>query len=524
MSNVKGTILVVDDEPDSLRLLTDILAAEGYHVRPANTGTLALASIAVEYPDLVLLDVRMPGKDGFEVCRQLKASEETKRIPVIFISASTNQEEQVEGLWLGAVDFVTKPVRREELLARVRTHLELGRLREHLEAQVAERTAELRESEERFRTMADAAPVLIWSSGTDRLCTFFNKGWLEFTGRSMEEELGDGWAHSVHSDDLEHCYKTYCSAFDARQNFQMEYRLRRADGEYRWVLDCGVPRFSGGLFAGYVGSCVDITDFKRAQEEALARQKLESMGLMASGIAHDFNTLLGTIVASAELAASERDGDASSEDEIRRIKTAAIRGAELVRELMLYAGHESPDFEPVNLATLIDDMVNLLKVAVSKRLTLNIDLGEDLPSVRGSSTQLRQVVMNLMLNASDAIGNQPGEIRVSTRLLRVGREDHAVNGTNLAEGEYIRLQVSDTGSGMTREVQARIFDPFFTTKQAGRGLGLAVVQGIVRSHGGAIKVRSQPARGTTFEILLPCAVEEVKHERSAVASGRAQHA
>jgi signal transduction histidine kinase len=304
----------------------------------------------------------------------------------------------------------------------------------------------------------------------------------------------------------------------------MEYRLRRADGEYRWMLDRGVPRFSGGVFSGYVGSCIDITDMKRAQEEALARQKLESMGLMASSIAHDFNTLLGTILASAELAASERDGDGSYEDEIQRIKTTAIRGAELVRELMIYAGHENPEFEPVNLATLIDDMVNLLKVVVSKRLKLNIDVGEDLPAVRASSTQIRQVLMNLMLNASDAVGDQLGEIRISTRLARVRRDDHAVNGANLAEGEYVRLQVSDSGVGMTREVQARMFDPFYTTKQAGRGLGLAVVQGIVRSHGGAINVSSQPARGTTFEILLPCAAEEAKHERAAVASGRAQHA
>jgi two-component system cell cycle sensor histidine kinase/response regulator CckA len=497
----KGTILVVDDESDSLRLLTDILTTEGYQVRPANTGQLALASIAREYPELILLDVRMPGMDGFEVCRRVKQSEESRRIPLIFASALTNEEEHVEGLALGAVDFITKPIRREELLARVRTHLELGRLRNHLEIDVGQRTVELRESEERFQTMADAAPVLIWASGIDKLCTFVNRGWLEFTGRNAEQELGNGWTESVHSDDRERSYATYCSAFDARRNFEMEYRLRRADGKYRWFLDRGTPRFSGGVFLGYVGSCLDISDLKRAQEEALSRQKLESMGLMATGIAHDFNNLLGTILASADLLSTEQVEGLSSVEEVDRIKTAAIRGAELIRELMIYAGHESPAFEPVNFEALVNEMLHLLKVAISKRVTLKTDLGKDLPPVRASSSQLRQLVLNLITNASDAIGDRAGEIRISAQLVKIAGEPAA----SLPDGDYLRLEVSDTGSGMTREVRPRIFDPFFSTKETGRGLGLAVVHGIIRTHGGAINVTSKSGKGTTFEVLLPCA-------------------
>lgn len=497
----KGTILVVDDESDSLRLLTDILTTEGYQVRPANTGQLALASIEKERPELILLDVRMPGMDGFEVCRRVKQSGESRRIPLIFASALSNEEEHVEGLALGAVDFITKPVRREELLARVRTHLELGRLRNHLEVEVEQRTVELRESEERFRTMADAAPVLIWASGTDKLCTFFNKGWLEFTGRNMEKEIGNGWAESVHVDDRERCYTAYCSAFDSRRNFEMEYRLRRADGKYRWMLDRGTPRFLRGVFLGYVGSCLDITDLKQAQEETLSRQKLESMGLMATGIAHDFNNLLGTIIASADLLATEQAEGLPSVEEVDRIKTAAIRGAELIRELMIYAGHESPAFEAVDVEALVNEMLHLLKVAISKRVTLNTDFGKDLPPVRASPSQLRQLVLNLITNASDAIGDRPGEIHISTQLVKIAEEAAA----KVPEGDYLRLQVSDTGRGMTRDVRPRIFDPFFSTKESGRGLGLAVVHGIIRTHGGAITVASKPGKGTTFEVLLPCA-------------------
>lgn len=518
MSGHKGTILVVDDESDSLRLLTDILKEEGYQVRPANSGRLALASINIEAPDLILLDVRMPGIDGFEACRRIKASEATRRIPIIFASASTDEHQHVEGLSLGAVDFITKPFRREELLARVHTHLELGRLRDHLEARVAERTAELRESEERFRTMANAAPVLIWVSGTDKLRTFFNRGWLEFRGRTEKEEIGNGWTGGVYPDDLERCYATYSSAFDARRNFQMEYRLRRADGEYRWVLDRGIPRFSSSAFLGYIGSCIDITDLKRAQEESLSRQKLESLGLMATGLAHDFNNLLGSILASADLAAGEYAEGLSPEEDLHRIKTAATRGAELIHELMIYAGQENPALEPVDIKSLVNEMLDLLKIAISKRVLLKTDLGDDMPAVRASSSQLRQLIMNLVTNASEAIGDRAGEIHISTQQVKTG----GVTLANFPSTDYLRLQVSDTGSGMTHEVRARIFDPFFSTKKAGRGFGLAVVQGIVRTHGGAITVTTEPGKGTTFEILLPCAASAADGAQSRSGAVRTQ--
>src|SRR4051794_37864192 len=133
----------------------------------------------------------------------------------------------------------------------------------------------LRESEEQFRSLADIAPVLIWQSGPDKLCTYFNKPWLDFTGRSIESELGNGWAEGVHADDLQRCLETYTQAFDRREKFEMQYQLRRNDGEYRWLLDVGVPRYDeGGLFAGYVGICVDFTDRKRT-EEALQRREME---------------------------------------------------------------------------------------------------------------------------------------------------------------------------------------------------------------------------------------------------------
>jgi two-component system cell cycle sensor histidine kinase/response regulator CckA len=506
------SILVVDNKSESLALLTGILTAEGYQVRSANSGQLALASVAAWLPQLILLDIRMPGIDGLEVCRRLKASEKTRDVPLMFITAAREVEERVAGLALGAVDYITKPFQREELLARVRTHLELGRLRTHLESQVSQRTIELRatiellrESEERFRNMADTAPVMIWVSGAEKLRTFFNKPWLTFTGRTIEQERGNGWAEGVHPDDLDRCFATYSSSFDVRQNFQMEYRLRRADGEYRWVLDKGVPRFApSGVFAGYIGSAIDITDLKRTQEEALARQKLESLAVLTRGIAHDFNNLMGSILAEAELAETDLAEGLSPGEEIQQIKAVATRASEVVRELMIYSGQERGNLETVDLSGLVEEMLELLKVSISKHATLHLDLCKYLPAVRCNATQIRQVVMNLIINASQAIGDKDGVIYVRTSRAAEG-QDLAPSDDADPQDDNVRLDISDTGCGMTEEEKAKIFDPFFTTKPGGHGLGLAVVQGIVNSHGGAIKVVSAPGRGTTFDVLLPCA-------------------
>ena len=365
--------------------------------------------------------------------------------------------------------------------------------------------AMLRESEARFRSMADTAPVMIWVSDANKLCTFFNRPWLEFTGRTIEQERGNGWVEGVHPDDLDRCFATYSSAFDARQNFHVEYRLRRADGGYRSVLDSGVPRFGpGGIFAGYIGSAIDVTDLKRAQEEILAGEKLESLSLLTRGIAHDFNNLLGTIVAEAELADMNLAEGSSPGEEIRQIKTVATRASEIVRELMVYSGQERGNLEAVDLSGLIDDMLELLRSSISKRASLQIDLCRDLPPVWCNTTQIRQIVMNLVINASQAIGDSGGVIQVRTS--RAAKFGDTTPGDDVdSQGDSVRLEVSDTGCGMTDEEQAKIFDPFFTTKSEGHGLGLAVVHGIVRSHGGAISVVSTLGEGTTFSVLLPCA-------------------
>ena len=212
---------------------------------------------------------------------------------------------------------------------------------------------------------------------------------------------------------------------------------------------------------------------------------------------------MGAERAQAELGLTELDAGSSCEEALKAICEVATRGSEIVRQLMIYAGNESGAAGPVDLSKTVDEMLSLLKVSVTKRATIEAHFDQDLPATCASAGQLQQIVMNLITNASDAIGDRDGVIRVSTRRVTLKRESAGSLSRTLPDGEYLQLEVSDTGHGMSVQTQTRVFDPFFTTKTAGRGLGLAVVQGIVRSIGGAIHLASEPEKGTTFQVLLP---------------------
>ena len=337
-------------------------------------------------------------------------------------------------LLFGLFIFETDRIRRQK--SRIRS----------LQAAAAQR-----ECEDRFRGMADTAPVMIWLSDPERRCTFLNKEWLSFTGRAMEQELGLGWTAGVHPDDLEHCLSAGAGAFDGHREFRIDYRLRRADGTYRLVLDHGVPRFEAGDLAGFVGCCIDITDLKRAQEENLARQKLESVGRLAGGIAHDFNNLLGAVLAHAEVAAEEVASGLRPDEELHRIREVAIRGAEIVRQLMIYAGQESGTLDLVDVSMVVAEMLDLLNVSVSKHATVRTDREQGLGGVRANPPQLRQVVMNLVSNASDAIGERDGVIQVSAKRRTLTPDSRMDEPAVLPEGDYVQLSVSDTGAGIPPE-------------------------------------------------------------------------
>jgi signal transduction histidine kinase len=256
----------------------------------------------------------------------------------------------------------------------------------------------------------------------------------------------------------------------------------------------------------------DITE--RVEQEAARRrweahllqaQKLESLGVLAGGIAHDFNNLLVAMLGNAGLALTEVEPESRAAECMRDVEAAAVRAAELVRQLLAYAGKGPFAVERVHLRSVVEEMTHLLETSISKKATLKFVYDASVPTVQADATQLRQVAMNLITNASEALGNEPGTITVEIRSVICDERcaEDVIGGGCVPAGTYASLEVSDTGCGMDEETRTRIFDPFFTTKFAGRGLGLAAALGIVRRHGGAVRVSSAPGEGTRFRVLLP---------------------
>ena len=299
--------------------------------------------------------------------------------------------------------------------------------------------------------------------------------------------------------------------------------LRSEDGCY-WLIKGYPIRDADGNVTGVVEVTLDITARRRAEEErrrleARVRdaQKLESLGVLAGGIAHDFNNLLVGILGNAGLAHLEMPPDSPLRKYCDQIEKAALRARDLTNQLLAFAGKGKFQIGAANLSDLVRDTADLLRVSIPRRVTLDLHLAPDLSPILADATQIRQVVMNLLTNASEAVGDPPGTITLVTGSVHADRQylAGAFVDEDLPEGDYVFLDVSDTGCGMDAETQAKIFDPFFSTKFSGRGLGLAAVLGIVRGHRGAIRVYSEPGHGTTVKVLFPAAVEQGTHEPAA---------
>lgn len=318
----------------------------------------------------------------------------------------------------------------------------------------------------------------------------------------------------------------------ARENqavLDYEMTIQRHDGVTLDVLVSAVPlRDRTGHARGCVATIQDITQRKRTEQERLEferrlqeTQKLESLGVLSGGIAHDFNNLLTGVLGHANLARfSLHDGQEAVSQALDQIERSAQRAADLCKQLLAYAGKGRFHVQPLHVSRLVEEMSHLLVLSITQKASLDLQLNDNLLPVMGDATQLRQVVMNLVINAAEAMptGRPHGVITLRTRMIRATSEylHRASFQEDVPEGEYVELEVSDNGVGMNHETQTRIFDPFFTTKFTGRGLGLAAVLGIMRSHRGAVSVFSEPGRGTTFRLLFPVAPEAVPEPTATV--------
>lgn len=352
------------------------------------------------------------------------------------------------------------------------------------------------------------AERVIWSPETERMLgletgTFDGKleTYLNFLFPEDRERIGIAIRHALET--------------PGETGTDYDLHIQRPDGTTRWLVARGaVLRDETGKPVRMLGTVMDVTHQRLAEEERVRMerkmqegQKLESLGVLAGGIAHDFNNLLTGILGNASFARMDIPANSPAQPSLEQVEIAAQRAAELCKQMLAYSGKGRFVVQRVDLSALVRETADLLQVSISKNCGVKFALAEDLPPINADATQIRQIIMNLVINASEAIADKAGAIIVATGVIEADRAylSEAHLSPNIPEGEYVFLEVSDNGMGMTAATRAKIFDPFFTTKFTGRGLGLAAVLGIVRGHSGALKVHSEMGRGTTFKLLLPCA-------------------
>jgi len=388
--------------------------------------------------------------------------------------------------------------------------------------------ARSRDSEARFRLLADSAPLLMWISRPDGVREFANQAYVDFLGVSYEEALTFDLRKVLHPEDVDRIGREQVQASKSREMFVQEARYRHLDGGYRWFRSVTQSRISPtGEFIGYVGIGYDITDAKRAEgdlkrindllaervEEALAErdqaeaalrraQKLEAVGQLTGGVAHDFNNLLTIIIGALDLMQRHPDDAARRERMVEAAQAAARRGERLTQQLLAFSRRQALKPERLNVDALLKESEPLLRRAVGEAVNLSIATSAPDAVAFVDPSQFEAAVMNLVVNARDATP-PGGSIRVETFRCSVA----AGQIEDLAAGDYLCVAVHDTGEGMNADVAARVFEPFFTTKETGRGTGLGLSQayGFARQSGGAIAIESAPGQGATVRIYLPFA-------------------
>lgn len=580
-------VLLVDDRPENLLSLEELLSGQGYELVRASSGNEALRLTLKQDFALVLLDVQMPGMDGFETAELMRSNPKTRHIPIIFVTAGMKDSQfQFKGYDSGAVDYLAKPIEPLFLQSKVRIFAELHRQRreielhkKHLENLVELRTAELHHAAEELKTsneqlqyrndglkateellrrqvmefvethdqllateemlrvqieefqcaqkqlhasnislqtLFDVSPLsIVVSSFPDGVIREINHTFCEDFGYTNDDVIGKTGAElGLWNDngEREHIMKLMCEQ-QGICGFGTE--IMTVHGECRSVLLYGtLMNFKGETCL--LSVFLDVTEQKRMEEQIRQTQKMEVIGQLAGGVAHDFNNMLTAILGSAELMERHVMNDQVAMKLLGSIQKAASRSAELTGQLLAFSRKGQKNSVPVRIDTTIRDAISMLERTIDKNITLATRLIAKNTCVTGDPALLQNAILNLGVNARDAMSGG-GVITFASANVEL---DSAYCGSSpfaIIPGHYIEISVSDTGAGMTEEVIQHAFEPFFTTKEVGKGtgLGLAAVYGTITDHHGCVTIYSEPGIGTIFKLYLPVSSEAKSESASA---------
>ncbi|MGM0426937.1 MAG: ATP-binding response regulator [Thermodesulfobacteriota bacterium] len=543
-------ILIADDDMVSRKKLIKIMDTFG-QCMVAENGTDALRiATSQNPPDLILLDIIMPGMDGYEVCKRLKADRKTSNIPVIFISVKSEKDDEAKGLGLGAVDYITKPFSPSIVKARIRTHLELKKYRDGLEELVNERTVELKKAAQEMqaeiaeRKHAEEAlevekvklkeyfenlPILAYNITFDGKIEDCNNRVVRTLGYDSKDDLiGKPFISTLYTPDSQEKAKQLFEMWKKEKKIKNEeVRIITKQGDIIDVLLNMDTIFDpNGTPIHSLSTHLDITELKQAEKERevlktqLHRaQKMESLGLMAGGIAHDLNNILSGMVSYPELLLMDLPVESPLRKPIETIMKSGMSAVDVVADLMTIAKGAATGKDVLNINTIVTEH---LSSAEHQRLeethsfiAFKTELDPDLLNMSGSHTHVKKTLMNLIVNAAEAIEGS-GTVTISTENRYL---DEPLRGyEDVRQGEYAVLSVSDEGGGISPEDLERIFEPFYTKRvmsRSGTGLGLAVVWNTVQDHNGYINVNTSE-KGTVFELYFPVIRQPVAAQEAAV--------
>lgn len=527
-------ILVVDDQKINLLLMKRLLQKADLNIVCAESGDEALEKISHEDFALILLDVFMPGKSGFETAELIRQDAENAHIPIIFVTAHEHEKAgEFKGYETGAVDFLYKPVeplvlkskvnvfaelyRREKVLQQ--TTVELEKTMEELNNEIAIRKSAqetVRKSERKYKSLFETSRDGIAIVGLDGGLEEANTAYLNMLGYSLEELRNIKLFQFVKEgipDRQRLKIEGQLQDYGYSEEFEFDYTGKTGDTFpvlFRsWIIydEKGKPLRCLNLVR-------DLSDQKRIETQLRQAMKMEAVGTLAGGIAHDFNNILAAIMGYIELAQFDISEDNQARYSLDQVLKASHRAKKLVSHILAFSRQSGHEKKPLFMQHIVKETIELLRATLPSTISIKQNIHSKLISVNADPTQVHQILMNLVTNAYHAIGEAGGVVEITMDEYQRDK-DGKDNLAELDPGRYVRLSVQDNGCGMKPAVLAKIFDPYFTTKAAGvgTGMGLSVVHGIIKSHGGAIYATSSPGSGSQFSIYFPV-IDAVEGERT----------